>query len=148
MKMDPDITRWLDADLDFEAMVREQEEQAERMVALERRLAEAVLMVRSPDRHVTVHATGAGAITGITIDDRAFDELDRSHIAPLVLATVQQAMHEAGEQLRTGLTDVLRDTDFVDQVMRKWPGTSARDDEDADGLSETERLLGHGMSPD
>jgi DNA-binding protein YbaB len=99
--------------------------------------------VHSSDRRITVTVTGSGALTDLTIHPRTFDELDHDQIAALVLATVQKATRQAGEELREGLSDVLRDDEFVDELMSKWPGMGGAEGEDRDEQAEMERLLGH-----
>ncbi len=149
MAFDADIRKWLGGDVDLDSLVREQEEQTERMQVFEQRMAETVTTVRSSDRLISVTVTGSGSVTGLTIDPSAFDELDHGRIAPLILSTIHKAAQQTGAQLREGLTEVLGDEAFVDDLMSGWPAADEADGRDErDQQSEAERLLGYGVRDD
>ncbi|MGL4175487.1 MAG: YbaB/EbfC family nucleoid-associated protein [Dermatophilaceae bacterium] len=147
MPKDPDLSRWLSDDFDPAEMTRQMEAQTAKLEAMQERLAETALTVRSPDRLVSVTVAGSGAVTGLDIHPSAFTDLEHDRIAPLLLRTIQEAAHQAGDQIREGLTDVLGDSELVDQSMRGWTGlVRPVEDDAAVEDQETRRLLGQ-LSP-
>jgi DNA-binding protein YbaB len=146
MRTDIDLSRWLSDDFDPEEMTRKMEAQTEKLTVMQERLAETALTVHSPDRMVSVTVAGTGAVTGLDIHPSAFSDLDHDRIAPLLLRTIQEATHQAGDRIREGLTDVLGDAQLVDDSMRGWTGLVRPTEDDTDADHETQRLLGQ-LSP-
>ncbi|MGL5927585.1 MAG: YbaB/EbfC family nucleoid-associated protein [Dermatophilaceae bacterium] len=146
MPTDTDLSRWLSDDFDPAEMTRQMEAQTAKLQAMQERLAETAVTVHSPDRLVSVTVSGSGAVTGIDIHPNAFTDLDHDRIAPLLLRTIQEAAHQAGDRIREGLTDVLGDSELVDDSMRGWTGLVRPVEDDDTGDQETQRLLGQ-LSP-
>ncbi|MGL5909085.1 MAG: YbaB/EbfC family nucleoid-associated protein [Phycicoccus sp.] len=146
MPTDTDLGRWLSDDFDPAEMTRAMEAQTARLHAMQERLAETAVTVHSSDRLVSVTVAGSGAVTGIDIHPSAFTDLEHDRIAPLLLRTIQEAAHQAGDRIREGLTDVLGDAQLVDDSMRGWTGLVRPVEDDDAGDQETQRLLGQ-LSP-
>ena len=76
---------------DMNKMMKQAQQMQEQMVAAQQEAANEVVEASAGGGMVTVKATGAGEIVGITIDPKAIDPDDPELLADMVQAAVNEA---------------------------------------------------------
>jgi DNA-binding YbaB/EbfC family protein len=80
---------------DMNALMKQAQQMQEQMAQTQAELALEVVEASAGGGMVTVRATGAGDIVGITIDPKAIDPDDPELLEDMVLAAVNEALRSA-----------------------------------------------------
>ncbi|MGH3387964.1 MAG: YbaB/EbfC family nucleoid-associated protein [Actinomadura sp.] len=76
---------------------------------LQRQMGSAGATVSAADGMVTVTVGAQGRLTGLEFNPRVYRKLSPSELAECVLATVQEAGAQVGDQIRTALEPLMPD---------------------------------------
>ncbi|MDQ3095703.1 MAG: YbaB/EbfC family nucleoid-associated protein [Actinomycetota bacterium] len=92
---------------DMNQMMKQAQQMQEQMLQAQQEAASEVVEASAGGGMVTVKATGAGDIVGITIDPKAIDPDDPELLADLVMAAVNEALRSANTLMESKVQGML-----------------------------------------
>ncbi len=92
---------------DMNQMMKQAQQMQEQMLQAQQEAAGEIVEASAGGGMVTVRATGAGEIAGITIDPKAIDPDDPEMLADLVTAAVNEALRSANALMESKVQGML-----------------------------------------
>lgn len=93
--------------MNIQQMMKQAQQMQEQMLQAQQEAASEVVEASAGGGMVTVKATGAGDIVGITIDPKAIDPDDPELLADLVMAAVNEALRSANTLMESKVQGML-----------------------------------------